>query len=501
MRKRIIIFTEMVALMLAVTACGSDNDSPNDIANGNSEVGSAITADVDMNADMGVDVNTDVNTDTNESTSESTQFETTVIDPRIGKTLDELMDLTAYKEEAVSMDYYNDAGRELKDVLPFEIYQFFNGELRNYYADESGAKTVISEVIQGEFDTVMVIKMDGSDTYDLVKRATKTKYERYISCLYADLPDFVVIQTNITKEEVENMLYDNGILKEEYRPLLQGSAGASAIGQTLNEYMSSQVNAPKYYVVNPYDTYLEELTEYTMEYLLQNKIVLVYSGEYPMVVPGDEIAVVRTYFEDYVLGYTSIEEVIETINGYNVSAITTLPDAGNLMEFVNEYSGVNNITERSHALEDGKRLEEQIDLTAYNEILGELEATDDYRRELKDILPFEIYTVEHDIGLCNRDSVDGITKTVMSGAIPGEIYSVMIIKMDNASTYDILFRLPYEQNNAFYSCFFKDLGNYVVIASDITKAEVERMVNTDQRLYLQYEYLMQDALSKYDIVQ
>ena len=309
------------------------------------------------------------------------------------------MDLSAYLEECKTLDVYKDSARELSDVLPFEIYELFNGELINYYADGSETKTVKAASIEGTYGSVMVIKMDGSETFDIVMRATSDKYQFYNSCTYASLVDFKVIETNLTKEEVENMLYDNGILKEEYRHLLQGSAEVSSTGQTPNDYMATQSNQPRYFVLNPYENYCEELTEYTIEYLLETKIVLVYLGEYPIPIPGDEVAIVPTYFEVGTLSYKSLEEVIETINNYNISEIISMPNEEGLKELANKYS-TKDVKTSLTSLEMGRTLGEQIDLTAYNEIVEELEETSDYTRELKDILPFEIYSVEYD-GLCN----------------------------------------------------------------------------------------------------
>ena len=167
-------------------------------------------------------------------------------------------------------------------------------------------------------------------------------------------------------------------------------------------------------------------------------------------------------------------------------------------EFEDTSSTDDSITETSGVLEAGKRLEELIDLTAYNEILPEIEAADDYFRELKDILPFEIYTVEHDYGLCNLENMDGTSKTVLSGSIPGEIDSVMVIKMDQASTYAILLRVPYEKNDYYGSCFFKDLGNYKVLACDLTKERVEKMVVPEQMIAQEYVDMIYDAWTNGD---
>lgn len=480
MKKKLIMLTAIVTLSLTMVACGSDNTSSGEGMGGINEVNSS----------------TNIATDSNENISANVPIEQETVERRIGKTLGELMDLSAYLEECKTLDVYKDSARELSDVLPFEIYELINGELINYYADGSETKTVKAASIEGTYGSVMVIKMDGSETFDIVMRATSDKYQFYNSCTYASLVDFKVIETNLTKEEVENMLYDNGILKEEYRHLLQGSAEVSSTGQTPNDYMATQSNQPRYFVLNPYENYCEELTEYTIEYLLETKIVLVYLGEYPIPIPGDEVAIVPTYFEVGTLSYKSLEEVIETINNYNISEIISMPNEEGLKELANKYS-TKDVKTSLTSLEMGRTLGEQIDLTAYNEIVEELEETSDYTRELKDILPFEIYSVEYD-GLCNVNDYTGDSHTVLSGSIPGEIDSIMIIRMDDVTNYDILLRFPYTANDCYSSCYFKDLGNYRVIATDLTKEEVERMVVPGNYLAPDYEHLRYETSNTYN---
>lgn len=480
MKKKLIMLTAIATLSLTMVACGSDNTSSGEGMGGINEVNSY----------------TNIATDSNENISANVPIEQETVERRIGKTLGELMDLSDYLEECKTLDVYRDSARELSDVLPFEIYELINGELINYYADGSETKTVKAASIEGTYGSVMVIKMDGSETFDIVMRATSDKYQFYNSCTYASLVDFKVIETNLTKEEVENMLYDNGILKEEYRHLLQGSAEVSSTGQTPNDYMATQSNQPRYFVLNPYENYCEELTEYTIEYLLETKIVLVYLGEYPIPIPGDEVAIVPTYFEVGTLSYKSLEEVIETINNYNISEIISMPNEEGLKELANKYS-TKDVKTSLTSLEMGRTLGEQIDLTAYNEIVEELEETSDYTRELKDILPFEIYSVEYD-GLCNVNDYTGDSHTVLSGSIPGEIDSIMIIRMDDVTNYDILLRFPYTANDCYSSCYFKDLGNYRVIATDLTKEEVERMVVPGNYLAPDYEHLRYETSNTYN---
>ena len=492
MNRKILATILTMIMVLSLVGCGGTKETPTD-EKVNTNIENSINTSTSIEEKNSVDTNTVVSTNTEtlvETTTETTS------NLSIGKTLGELMDLSAYLEECKTLDVYRDSARELSDVLPFEIYELINGELINYYADGSGTKTVKAASIEGTYGSVMVIKMDGSETFDIVMRATSDKYEFYDSCTYASLVDFKVIETNLTKEEVENMLYDNGILKNEYTHLLQGSAEVSSTGQTLNDYMATQSNQPRYFVLNPYDSYYEELFEYTTTYLLETPIVLVYFGVNPMPYPGDEIVIVRTYLDEETLSYMSLDEVIEIINGYEINEFTILSSVEDLTLIANKYSAKDVKTSLT-SLEMGRTLGEQIDLTAYNEIVEELEETSDYTRELKDILPFEIYSVEYN-GLCNVNDYTGDSHTVLSGSIPGEMDSIMIIRMDDVTNYDILLRVPYTANDYYSSCYFKDLGNYRVLATDLTKEEVERMVVPGNYLAPDYEHLRYETSNTYN---
>ncbi len=484
-------------MTLSLVGCGGTKETPTD-EKVNTNIENSVDTSTSIKKEKSVNTSTSINEENKVDTNTSTYTSTnpTEADSRIGKTLGELMDLSAYLEECKTLDVYRDSARELSDVLPFEIYEFFNDELINYYADGTGTKTVKAASIEGLYGSVMVIKMDGSETFDIIMRATSDKYEAYDSCTYASLVDFEVIQTNLTKEEVENMLYDNGILKEEYNHLLQGSAEVSTTGQTLNDYIANQNNQPKYFVLNPYDSYYEELFEFTTTYLLETPIALVYFGTYPMPIPGDEVVIVRTYFDEETLSYQSLDEVIETINNYNINEIITLSDEAGLKSLANKYSAKDVQTSLT-SLEAGKTLDEQVDLTAYNEIVEELEATSDYSRELKDILPFEIYSVEYD-GLYNVNDYTGDSHSVISGSIPGEMDSVMVIRMDDVTNYNILLRFPNNANDIYGSCSFDDLGNYRVLATDLTKEEVEKMVVPGNYLAPDYEHLRYETSNTYN---
>lgn len=148
MQKRIYAFMLLIMTVFMLGACASTSEA---VLNG-------INADANVNASV----------DTNTSTL-SEQF----TDSRIGKTLGEVMDLTEYMKVAITLDAKNDNERELKDVLPFGIYEIVDGKLSNPCADDSDAKSVKADELKAMHGTLMIIKMDDADTYELVKRTKK----------------------------------------------------------------------------------------------------------------------------------------------------------------------------------------------------------------------------------------------------------------------------------------------------------------------------------------
>lgn len=255
------------------------------------------------------------------------------------------------------------------------------------------------------------------------------------------------------------------------------------VGQTLGEYASALKKTPRYFLANYQDGCMDEVTELSLDALLQQKAIFVYVGENKIPCLGDKMLVIQIDFDDSIREMT-FEDVINTINGYKIAGVMDLP----------ENLAANNSQQITFAnrFELEKAVAELFDLTEYEAILGELEATKDDARELKDILPFEIYSVEPGYGLCNLGNMDGTSKTVLAGSIPGELDSVMVVKMDDASTYAILLRFPYEANESGNYCSYKDLGNFRVIATDLKKEDVEMMVSTEEKLNEGYDYLIQD---------
>lgn len=245
------------------------------------------------------------------------------------------------------------------------------------------------------------------------------------------------------------------------------------VGQTLGEYASALKKTPRYFLANYQDGCLDEVTELSLDALLQQKAIFAYVGENKVPCLGDKMLVIQIDFDDSIWEMT-FEDVIDTINGCEIAGIMDLP----------ENLAANNSQQTTFAnrFELEKTVAELFDLTAYEAIVGELEAAKDDTRELKDILPFEIYSVEPEYGLCNLGNMDGTSKTVLAGSIPGEMDSIMVVKKDGASRYAILARFPHEVNDSGNYCSYKDLGNFRVIATDLMKEDVEIIVSSEELL-------------------
>ena len=462
MQKRIYAFMLLIMTVFILGACASTSEA---VLNG-------INADANVNASV----------DTNTSTL-SEQF----TDSRIGKTLGEVMDLTEYMKVAITLDAKNDNERELKDVLPFEIYEIVDGKLINPCADDSDAKSVKADELKAMYGTLMIIKMDDADTYELVKRTKKDKYRVDERCKYVSLPDFMIVETDLTKEEVENMFDELGNLKEEHRHLLLGSAEVSNIGQTLNEYLSGQNKSPRYFIVNPYYSCLDELGTYNLEHLLKSNVVVVYFGENQIPFPGDEVIMIPTFFEQNICEKT-LEEVVETINGYKIGEITELPYG--VESIVSSYAPSEEV-ETASILKVKRKLEDLIDMGPYRATIFMEGVANNLDYELINELPFEVYKNTERNGLCNTNDSGHYVHMIPLRAIVGKTGTVMVVKMDNVNTYDLLLRIPKEESGSSDYCYPGDLGNFRVLANNLTKEQVEKMVNTDETLKSEYHYLIE----------
>lgn len=165
-------------------------------------------------------------------------------------------------------------------------------------------------------------------------------------------------------------------------------------------------------------------------------------------------------------------------NNFNIREVIVMPDTQEAL--IEKYAGYDSNAENGGALEVGKTLSESVDLTAYDAIIDELESMNDYSRDVTDVLPFEMYSVAY----------EGIYLDNVSGLIPGFMDDVMVVKMNGASTYAILLKMPYESDGLYNACSFKDLGNYKVIANELAKEEVERVVSQGGYLNSDYGHLV-----------
>lgn len=316
------------------------------------------------------------------------------------------------------------------------------------------------------------------------------------------------------------------------------------VGQLLSEYMSDQEIEIRYFVLNPYYTCLDELTDGNVLHLMYNTKIVAYWGENKFPYPHDEVAIIQTPFNYYNV-YVTAAEAVEIIEGCEIEDITTIPS--DLTTFFAEYAtaivedGIVYAPESSYypgyyedqgnygdqgyygdqgnyegdgyweptqtpesekdqqsqaiatVLTVGKKLEQQIDIESYNRVAKEIEDTFDYDRELKGILPFEIYTVDIDSKLYHLPSInDYFTAMVPASFVTGELGSIMVVKMDNADTFDLIVRMPYKMYDG--DCRYSDLGNYTVVATNLTKEEVEQMVDCNQKLYPEYAYLAESYI-------
>lgn len=265
------------------------------------------------------------------------------------------------------------------------------------------------------------------------------------------------------------------------------------IGMTLTDYMPDKSKFPRYFVYDPDKDMMTMLTTLNTAYILKSQFIVAYFGEEFELEPGFEVVIVPTCFGDTEeeLDYF---KMVAGINDSMIGDITTF--TGDVKTFVKQYSNVVEVKKDfTNDFVVGKRVEEVIDLTAYYDILEELEATNDYYRELKDILPFEAYCGDYEGKIMHYSNEGDSSKSIIAGCIPGSLDSVMVVKMDGSDTYDVLVKIPYDLEDSGYWCTFKDLGNYRVIASDMTQEEVEEILNYDTVLKYEYIPLIYAAIS------
>lgn len=261
------------------------------------------------------------------------------------------------------------------------------------------------------------------------------------------------------------------------------------LGEEMNltEYMSGQNKSPRYFIVNPYYSCLDELGTYNLEQLSMNNVVVVYFGENQIPFPGDEVVMIPTFFEQNIYEKT-LEEVIETINAYKIGEITELPYG--VESIVNSYAPAKEV-EMASNLKVKRKLEDLIDMGTYRATIFTEGVASNMDYELINELPFEVYKNTEGNGLCNTNDSDHYVHMIPLRAIVGKTGTVMVVKMDNVNTYDLLLRVPNEESGSADYCYPADLGSYRVLVKNLTKEQVEKVVNTDETLKPEYHYLIE----------
>ncbi len=231
----------------------------------------------------------------------------------VGKTLDELIDLTAYNELAKEADATMSPHVDFTDVLPFEVYEVdYKSELYNPNSQDEISKVVLSGNIYGNKISAMIIKMDNASTYDILVRIPYYEHDIVDYCYCSDLGNFRVIAMNLTEEEVGEMVSNTGYLFLEYFYLLYELSTPLNDKQMLGDYINTQIENPKYFIFNSKELAYEELTEENRILLLQCPRVYVYFGLYPMPQEQEEVVVVETRFDEFIVEIP-MDEMLEAI--------------------------------------------------------------------------------------------------------------------------------------------------------------------------------------------
>lgn len=261
----------------------------------------------------------------------------------------------------------------------------------------------------------------------------------------------------------------------------------SGVGKTLNEYLTGRNASPRYFVVNPYYSCLDELGSYNLEHLLKNSVVIVYFGENQIPFPGEEVVIIPTSFEQDIYMKT-LEEVLEVIRDYEIAQIMELPYG--VESLVNNYAPEKE-AEPVSILREKRRLEALIDMSSYNATVYTEGVANNLDHEIINELPFEVYKNTEEYGLCNTNDSGHYVHMIPLRSIVGKAGTVMIVKMDNVNKYDLLLRVPYEESGSADYCYPHDLGNYRVLETNLSKEEIEKMVNPDETLKPEYHYLIE----------
>lgn len=212
----------------------------------------------------------------------------------------------------------------------------------------------------------------------------------------------------------------------------------SRVEQTLAEYIAAQNKTPRYFIVNPYYMCLDELSSYNILQLSQNNVVIAYFGDQMIPYPGEKVAILQTFLGEDIYS-TSLEEIIEDLKSSYISQTIELPLE--IDTIISEFAPAEEI-ETASTFVVGKKLESLIDISQYNSSITMLGYTDKPEYLIK--LPFNIYKNTTEAGLWSAYGEEKFSKCNYLRSIPGNTNTVMIVKMDSASTYDLILRFPYK---------------------------------------------------------
>ena len=289
---------------------------------------SLIGCDLSSNTSHTNNATDNMNDSANDSATDGTESDTeTSVKPNtlvVGMRIGDAFDLTAYNELLDELTSGNEILMDLKDVLPFETYIIVPehglvNTYEHYYEEEYGQSqySIMSDSILGFRYSVMIVKMNDSDTYALLIRDSYTSGTR--DCTYNDLSCYQIVAIDLTKEDVETMILPNSdYIQDEYlEEIMKQYRIASKEIDMLSEYVSTQSGNARYFIYNNETYDLEELHEGNLALLLDLNRVYVYFGNSPIPMPHETIIHVDTNFDENIESL-SLSELIEEIQSYAI---------------------------------------------------------------------------------------------------------------------------------------------------------------------------------------
>lgn len=237
----------------------------------------------------------------------------------VGMRLGDAIDLTSYNEILDNLVRNNDTIIDLKGVLPFESYIVVPdyGLVNAYtyhYEDDFGASehSIMSSSILGDTDSVMIVKMNASDTYAFLIREP---YDYWLTnCNFDDLANYKIVEVGLTQKEVETMVIPNSdsIDLEYYEKFMKQYRIASKEIDTLGEYIASQPGTARFFVYDGFYEQHEELSEFNLDKLAETNMIYIYYGNNLIPTPYEDLLAVETEF-DYSVTGLFLSEVLERL--------------------------------------------------------------------------------------------------------------------------------------------------------------------------------------------